>query len=449
MLGFIILLFICISIWVGLISLADVDEVRKNWPQYRCKPSIMPFAAFYGHSTAENFNFCIQNMMGSELGSAFGPLFVILGSIITSIVTLIQVANTIRVQFATMMGGVNMLFQNFTDRFKQLLSAVSLTGYRMKLIFGRLYGAFFAMIYMSISGMTSLQNFTQSVLFDFLDTFCFDPDTLVDIEGKGLIPIKDVQINDVFVKTNGKVTATFRFESDGQQMVTLPGNILVSTNHYVNYLGKWVMARDHPEAQAAPRWAGGKERPLICLNTTDHRLPVGHYIFMDYDETEEGDRETMAYIEKTVNGYSSSPPFKKHSFEYNTCLDRETEIKMKNGAVKSVDTVQLGDELSTGKVIGIVKKQTKEYCKTYTNECVTPGLLLWQGNQWIRAGDIFPIETLQHPRVFYNLVVMNSAQLETSKGLMARDYVEVHSPDAEKFYTKYVSVASSHAVKAN
>ena len=443
MLGIIILLFICISIWVGLISLADVDEVRKNWPQYRCKPSIMPFAAFYGYPTAENFNFCIQNMMGSELGSAFGPLFVILGSIVTSIVTLIQVANSIRVQFATMMGGVNMLFQNFADRFKQLLSAVSMTGYRMKLIFGRLYGAFFAMIYMSISGMAAMQNFTQSVLFDFLDTFCFDPDTLVEIQEKGSIPIKDVKIGDVFIKTKGRVTATFQFESDGQQMVSLPGNIVVSTNHYVNYLGKWVMAVDHPEAQPAPRWAGGKERPLICLNTTDHRLPVGHYMFMDYDETEEGDEETMAYTEKILNGSSSST---KHSFEYNTCVNSQTEIKMKDGSVKPIESVQLSDELSTGKVIGIIKKQTKECCKTNTNEYVTPGLLLWQGKKWIRAGEVFPIETLQHDQVFYSLVVLKSAQLETSKGLHMRDYVEVHSPETEQFYTKCVTSGAARKV---
>lgn len=435
MLGFIILLVIFVIVWAGLISLADVEEVRKNWPQNRCKPSVMPFAAFYGYSTAENFNFCIQNMMGSEMGAALGPLFVILGSIVSSMMTLIQVANSIRVQFATMMGGINTLFQNFADRFNQLLSAVSMTGYRMKLIFGRLYGAFFAMIYMSISGMASLQNFTQSVLFDFLDTFCFDPDTLVHIEEKGLIPIKDVKIGDIFVKTKGRVTATFKFEADGQQMVMLPGNIVVSTNHYVNYLGKWIMAADHPEAKPAPRWSGGKERPLICLNTTDHKLPVGHYMFLDYDETEEGDIETMAYVEKSVNGSLTDS---KRGYVYNTCVDRETQIKIKDGSLKSIETIQLGDQLSTGKVIGIIQKQTDQYCHTYTNECVTPGLLFWQTKQWIRAGDVFPIITLQHPQTFYNLVVMSSAKFETKKGLMMRDYVEVHSPETEKFYSKCV-----------
>lgn len=229
------------------------------------------------------------------------------------------------------------------------------------------------------------------------------------------------------------MTATFQFQADGQQMVQLPGNIIVSTNHYVNYLGKWVMAGEHPEAVSAPRWTA--EEPLICLNTTDHKIPVGHFMFLDYDETEEGDKETMAWIEKSVNGKGE---LLERNYAYNTCMAKETQIRMKDGSQRSIESIVLGDEVSTGKVIGFIQKQTKDYCQTYSNESVTPGLLVWQKNQWVRA-EYIPIQTLQHDQTFYNLVVLSSAQMETSQGLICRDYVEVHSPDAEQFYTKYVS----------
>jgi hypothetical protein len=150
-----------------MIGMADVEEVKKNWPKYRCRPNIMPFAGVYGYNTGENFNFCLMNMFSAEMGTALGPVFVILGSIVSTLATLLEVVNSIRVQFATMMGGINTLFQNFADRFKSLLAAVQMTGYRMKLIMGRLYGAFFAMIYMTIAGMTTLQNFTETSLFRY------------------------------------------------------------------------------------------------------------------------------------------------------------------------------------------------------------------------------------------------------------------------------------------
>jgi hypothetical protein len=448
MLGFIILLFIFTSIWLGMMTLVDVQEVKKNWPQYRCKPNIMPFASMYGYDTAENFNFCLMNMFGSEMGAALGPIFSILASIVTTLVTLIQVANSIRVQFATMMGGVNTLFQNFADRFKQLLAAIQMSAYRMKLIMGRLYGAFFAMIYMSIAGMASVQNFTDSVLFDFLDTFCFDPDTSVLIEGKGSIKVKDVQMGDRFEQTGSVVTATFQFESDGQPMVELPGGIVVSTNHYVYSLGTWIQAVHHPLASAKGPWQGGKERPLICFNTSDHRIPIGHFMFLDYDETDEGDMETMAWIDAKLNGKREPTPTRR-SFDYTSCIEGTTQIRMKDGSLKSIQTIQLGEEISTGRVIGVIQKEATEVCELPTKEHVTPGLSYWQTNtnQWVRAGDTLPIQTCVQSQIFYTLVVLNSASMETESGTYLRDYVEVHSPDAEQFYSAKVEHLGERSIE--
>jgi hypothetical protein len=437
MLGFIILLFLFITAWVGILSLADIEEIKKNWPKYRCRPSIMPFASFYGHDTAENFNFCLTNMFNAEIGGALGPVFMILGSIVNTLIILIQVANSIRIQFATMMGGVNNLFQNFADRFKQLVATIQMSAYRMKLLMGRLYGAFFAMIYMSIAGMASMQNFTDSILFDFLDTFCFDPDTLVEIEGKGLTKVKDVVIGDVFTKTGSQVTSTFQFEADGQPMVKLPGNILVSTNHYVYFLGKWVQAKDHPLAEAQPAWNGGSERPLICFNTSDHKIPIGSFVFLDYDETEEADQETMKWIDKALN---TKTTHQERNFDYTSCVSRGTEIRMNDGSTKPIEEIRLGEWVSTGKVIGVVKKEGKEYCQVPTSrgECVTPGLSFWKTNQWVRAGDVLPIQRALSNSVFYNLIVMKAACYETKDGTFVRDYVEVHSPEAEQFYAEKV-----------
>jgi hypothetical protein len=419
-----------------MLSMADIEEVKRNWPKYRCRPNIMPFAAMYGHNTGENFQFCMSNMFGFELGEALAPIFTILSTVITTLVTILQVANSIRLQLATLVGGINTIFQNFTDRFKQLIAAVQQSAYRMKLLMGRLYGTFFAIIYMAMAGMTTLDNFTQTVLFDFLDTFCFDPDTLVEIQDKGFVKVKDVQIGDTFVKTGGKVTATFQFDSDGQAMVELPGKIVVSTNHYVYYLGKWIQARDHPDAKESARWWGGKERPLICFNTSDHKIPIGHYTFLDYDETEEADAETMKWIEKGLNAIESH---KYRIFPYNTCVSKDTLLQMKDKTSKAVKDIQLGDELSTGKVMGIVQKQTTEVCELPSHEFVTPGLCYWQENQWVRAGDTLPIHRLESPQPFFSFVVMKTAMFETKTGVFIRDYVEIHSPDAETKYSEKIS----------
>jgi hypothetical protein len=435
MLGFILLLFIFLSGWIAMLSVADIEEVKRNWPKYRCRPNIMPFASFYGHNTGENFTFCLNNMFGAELAEALGPVFGILSTIVTTLVTILQVANSLRIQLATMMGGINTVFQNFSDRFKQLVASVQQSAYRMKLLMGRLYGTFFAIIYMSIAGITTVDNFTKTILFDFLDTFCFDPDTLVEIENKGVVPVKDVRIGDVFVKTGSKVTSTFAFDSDGQEMVELPGNIVVSTNHYIYSLGKWIQARDHPDAVPKGRWEGGNERPLICFNTSDHTIPIGSYTFLDYDETEEGDAETMKWIDKGLNAAHTQ---NKRAFPYSTCVAADTHIRMKDGTTKLIQDIQLRDALSTGTVIGLVQKQCTEVCEVASREFVSPGLCYWQTNQWVRAGDVLPIQTLREPQTFYSFVVLKTATFETKDGTFMRDYVEIHSPDAENVYTEKI-----------
>lgn len=438
MVGFILLLLILISIWIGLLSGADIQDVKQNWPKYRCRPNIMPFASFYGHNTAENFQFCLMNMFGDEMGTALGPVFQILGQLISSLVLLIQVANSIRLQFATMMGGVNTLFSNFADRFKQLMSAVQMSAYRMKLIMGRLYGAFFAMIYMSIAGMTAMQNFTETSLFSFLDTFCFDPDTHVLIESKGSIAVKDVRIGDIFEKTGGKVTSAFQFKADGQPMVELPGKIIVSTNHFINYRGAWIPAGSHPDAKQIDSWAGGKERPLICFNTSDHKIPVGEYVFLDYDETEEGDEKTMEWIDEKLNGYKTK---RLRDYSYSSCAHASTLVRMADGSSKSIVDIQLGDRLTTGTVTGLVKKVVTSECELPSGDLCAPGLCCWTGQKWERAGERYEIHETK-PQIMYSLVVLHSATFETAKGAFVRDYVEVHSPEAEQFYAEAIATAS-------
>ncbi len=440
MLGFILLLFILTSIWVGMMSAADVEEIKKNWPKYRCRPTVMPFAALYGHPTGENFNFCLNNMFGTEMAQALGPVFQILGTIVTTLVTLVEVANSIRVQFATMMGGINGLFQNFADRFKQLMSTVQMSVYRIKLLMGRLYGTFFALIYMSIAGMTAMTNFTDSVLFDFLDTFCFDPDTPVEILGKGTVPVKSVSIGDVFARTGSRVTAAFQFAADGQAMVELPGGILVSTNHYVYHINKWIHAGEHPQATPKGAWAGGVERPLICFNTSDHRIPIGSFTFLDYDETEEADGETMNWIDSRLNG-KSSPVHREYL--YTSCFHPSTFVVLKDGSHKRLDQIALGDELSTGKVVGVLQKETNSFCKLPTGERVAPGSAVWKDPFWVRGGDVVPPVHYDSPQIYRSLVVLGTASVETASGTFLRDYVEVHSPDAEQFYAKEVRRSTS------
>lgn len=52
----------------------EMNNIKQNWSDYRCKPSIMLFANVFGHDTFDNFNYCIQNIQSSFMGNYTGPI---------------------------------------------------------------------------------------------------------------------------------------------------------------------------------------------------------------------------------------------------------------------------------------------------------------------------------------------------------------------------------------
>lgn len=441
---FLLITVILIGGFVFLLVQDNTKEIAENWPKYRCSPTVMPFAALYGHNTAENFNFCLSNIFQNQAFGLMNPLTGILGVIIQSVQTFIASINSLRLQLATLVGGVTRIAQEFTDRITQIMLRVKVTAMRMKMLIGRMFATFYAIIYMGMSGITAVLNFGDTFLFKFLDTFCFPPETLVDIEGYASpIEISKVKVGDRF-KGGKRVTATFQFFSDGQPMVQLPNGLQVSTNHYIQSNGKWIQAVDYPNATLIEPWAGGHSRPLICLNTEDHILPIGGYTLLDYDETETGDMATMKWVEQSVNaGVSSS----EAPLEYSPSISSETQLRMRTGTLTSAKDIRLGDALSTGNIIGIIQKEVSNVCEIHPGETVGEGTMIWDPEKclWVRAGHLYKMR--ETPSIFYSFVVSPTAQIELASGHRIRDYVEVHSPETEQFYAEKVakSVASPNS----
>ena len=117
---------------------------------------------------------------------------------------------------------------------------------------------------------------------------------------------------------------------------------------------------------------------------------------------------------------------------------------MKSGSIKFANNVHLNDELSFGKVIAVIRKKAKEYCKLPSGDFVTPGLLIWdtKTSQWFRAGDKYSIHTDSLERDYYSFIVSPTANIELASGTIVRDYFEVHSPETEQFYAKAIHDAS-------
>jgi hypothetical protein len=433
----ILLILVAFGIVFGLNKLIDIKKIKENWGENRCSPLIMPFASFFGHDTSENFQFCMGKIFNNFSTPFFGSIGSIFGQFTELLQSIFNSVNSIRTIIASLGGGINVIFQEFTERISNFFFKLRLSAIRLKALFARMYAILFSVMYMGMSGITGMTSFTNTFLFSFIDTFCFPGETPVLVKEADIIkkvPIKDVKIGDVLMPGYTTVTATFRFYSRGQAMVKL-GSIVVSTNHYVMHEGKPIMAGEHPHAIPMGPW--DSDELLYCLNTTDHTIPMDYLTFLDYDEAPECDAQTLQWIEEKINAKKSTG--KDYSYA-DACfaINETAKIKTMMG-LKAAKDIQIGDELTTGsKVTGIIRRQVSEVCSLAKDIYVTPATLYWnqESNEWKRMGEHRAYQKTADE--FLSFVVIPNSQIELEDGTRIRDYMEVCSPDSEQYYSAHL-----------
>jgi len=339
-------------------------------------------------------------------------------------------ANSFRTMLATLVGGVIKIVSEFKARMTALMGRVKMTASRMKAMMFRIYGTMFAVIYMGLSAQTGIANFGDTFIFKFIDTFCFPPEQPIMLEDSmDQIPIAGVKVGDI-LKGGHRVESVYRFASDGQTMVQLKG-VLVSSNHFVRFGSRWIMAKDHPDAVITESWSGGPTRPLVCLTTHDHMIPIDNYIFADYDETEEGNAVTQKWVASSLNGKQAT-----HIYEsYEVGSPSDTKVLTMKGPIALKD-IRLGDMMTDkSKVVGIQISSTNEFVKLGDNRLAT-GSLVWSSEreEWVRAHTLGPrvlglnsVETIA-------LFVSPGAIYELEGGTVVRDAMEIYSPETKSAY---------------
>ena len=107
-----VILFIIISILIFLaisycFVMINAQPIIDDWPNQRCKLNIMPFAGLITHPdgvsasdyTAENFTYCIQNILSDITGDAVSPLTFVTNSLQTMANSISEALETIRSMF--------------------------------------------------------------------------------------------------------------------------------------------------------------------------------------------------------------------------------------------------------------------------------------------------------------------------------------------------------------
>ena len=296
---FIILIFV--ALFMFNIFVTGMKDIKENWPEYRCNPTIMPFSSQFGVDPSENFTYCIQNMQTGFMGYLLEPVNYALslvnnlgGEFTEAIQSVRNVLNNIRNFVSSIVQNIFGVFLNILIQFQKIIIA-------MKDMVGKIVGIITVLLYTMDGVIKSMQSAWGSPAGDVMRALCFMPNTLVKLKSGKIVQMKDLSLGDVLIN-DSIVCATmqiknfigekpFRDNNESkhfdqiESIYRLNGGVAnapihVTGSHLVQYMGKWMPVEDHPESKITSL----KTKWLSCLITSDHLIPIGSHIFHDWED---------------------------------------------------------------------------------------------------------------------------------------------------------------------
>ena len=108
---------------------------------------------------------------------------------------------------------------------------------------------------------------------------CFSPETLIKLQNGETRAMKNLELGDILV--NGSIVkATMQIKNESDAYYKLPGDILVTGSHYIKDGDTYKQVKNFSKAEATSQLD-----PIVsCLITNDHKIPVGDFIFWDWED---------------------------------------------------------------------------------------------------------------------------------------------------------------------
>ena len=108
---------------------------------------------------------------------------------------------------------------------------------------------------------------------------CFSPETLIKLQNGETRAMKNLELGDILV--NGSIVkATMQIKNESETYYKLPGDILVTGSHYIKDGDTYKQVKNFSKAEATSQLD-----PIVsCLITNDHKIPVGDFIFWDWED---------------------------------------------------------------------------------------------------------------------------------------------------------------------
>ncbi len=275
---------------VAMYYFTAVQQIKDNWPKYRCNPMYMPLS----DDIQKDFVYCIQSMQTNYMGYLLQPLTYITSNLsamgagfVNNIDSIRYMMSNIRTFLSTITEGIFGVFLNIIISFQKIMISI-------KDLVGKMIGVMVAMMYImdgSLKTINSTWNGPPGQMVRALGK-CFHPDTKIKLNDGTIKMMKDLNLGDV-LENGVKIMATMQLENasgehklyklekmgvDGEDIYVTGKHMVYSEKQrkYI-YVKDFIGAVEQDEVQSD--W-------FSCLITYNHTIPIGQLVFWDWEDDE-------------------------------------------------------------------------------------------------------------------------------------------------------------------
>ena len=386
----------------------NASDIRADWTNQRCSPRVLPFAgqinAPPGTSqfdyTAENFTYCVNNIVEDTGKMAIMPINWIISIVINTLKMVMEAVNKIRayisglrvmlmnilseiyqkiltvvipiqqtmITLLDLMGKLNGIFQTtlgqaeggynvlassigamheFIVIILLILAAIIMVLWAIPVTWGAAAAmtAIFIMIMIPLSIIAIWMDIIFSLSGSKIPSppSCFDENTKIMTQNNKSINIKDIQVG-TKLYDGSIVTGKMKMSAYGHDMYKLD-NIIVSGDHRMLFRNKLIKVKEHPEAYQIKY----NKLFIYCLNTSSKHIVIDNYKFTDYDDLDKKEINELKYM------FSDFNTTDLHD-KYEGGMSKDTKIKLLNGDEKYIDELSIYDKLPNGEIVlGLVE----------------------------------------------------------------------------------------------
>jgi hypothetical protein len=263
-------------------------NIEKNWPKYRCNPAVMPFADMFGHSSTDNFVYCIQNMQTNYIGYLLSPIHYSLDLVNNMTSELSEASNFVRTKFFN-----NRIFQtNIVESifgvFLNALIQFQKVTIKVKEIISKMVGIATTMLFMVDGAAKTGTSVWKGPVGGVLRTVCFEPSTVLELEKGEKKEMKNVTLGDVLhngSKIIGSVTLLNPLKEHFYKVPRKEGqnnHIFVTGSHLIKdkNTGRFIPVKECSYCKKTDIIP----EQLHCLITDDHLIKIDEHTFWDYED---------------------------------------------------------------------------------------------------------------------------------------------------------------------